>query len=223
MLRCGRFKAEAWRRPPVPFDVQLVFDDFPEADRDVVGSVAVIGGTWAANPTPLPSNHIVGHKVVGDLNSENLAAILSAISAPQFAGDWWCRLVLLNPPAAVGANTFGCWLGDDQTGAYAGIACLYPSGGVGQFSFVGGNLGVGDLNAGPLAMDPSVPHEVAFAFTAADGGTGSIIVDDVVLASANPYVLDPSTPLDFAFGGIQDAGGPLVEISEVELGLGPYQ
>lgn len=197
----------------------MIFDDFERPDGLVIGSTANVGGVWGANPTPLPGLHIVSHEVQSPLNQESLASIASAMNSGQFAADWWCRLVGKVPTAGA-INVAGCWLGDDQSGPYCGLAIQGSD--VGVVNVTAANIGDGDFGFAGVNVPLDVPSEYVFQWRSAGGGRVSLVVNDVEIGSLSPYVLDPLTPLNFAFGIIQGVLPSVVLVDEVELGLGVY-
>lgn len=196
-----------------------MLDVFDRPDGNLVGSVASSGQTWATKAGPAPTMLVRGRTAVGVVNEESGAQVNSAFSAPQFAGDWWARCVFRFPVLAAGANAFGCWLGEETLGPYAGVV-VQPTGGSGA-DLTGGNILAGDLGTHVDTCFPDADHEIVFAFEAA-GGNVRLIFDDVVVASASGYVLDPGTVLVFQVAELLDVTAVVVPMLEVELATGVY-
>lgn len=196
-----------------------MLDNFLGPDGNLVGRQAGSGQTWLTTFDSYPSLLVRSHRVIGAVGDELGAQIDSAFSAPQFAADWWCRLLLSLPVGFQGSSAVGCWFGSDSSGVYCGVV-VQPNDSS-HVQIAGGNLGPLDFAATAVPWVLGSTHEVVFQWFES-GGRVSLIVDDAVVLTASGYTLDPATVLDFVLAELTDAGGLPSPILSVELATGVY-
>lgn len=202
---------------------QLVFDNFPGANGNVVGTTAVIGGVWQPTSAPYSTPVITSHLAVGALNDGSGAQISAGLALVLLQGPWWLRFQVLLGTKSITSKNAGAWVGDDNVGPYFGANCAYQA----QQSVGEVQIAFGQINASPsmvnvFSVDTTLIHEVVCQFDGNQKGTLRIFWDDLLVATATGVAPDPTMAPVFIFSPECGASSTAAAFAEVELGVGYY-